>query len=171
MVDCCVACGTLLPLTIRIRLLLHSIVDEVDCCVLIPLLAATILSKNYRNFFLILLLYSGWLLRWFSPSPPPRTPYRISIDCCVVCVGWGGLSGLYLYVRRWIGSLCHRPSSVHLLAASAVFVTVMAAESPPATPKEVGEAFVMVLMRFGVDWVAMWRRPAWLFSFLVLGRW
>ena len=47
-------------------------------------------------------------------------------------------------------------------------VTALVAELPPQTPTPVSEAFVMVLVGFGVDWVAMWRRPAWLFSFFVV---
>ena len=56
-----------------------------------------------------------------------------------------------------------------LVLASAVMVTALVAESPPQTLTPVPEAFVMVSVGFGVDWVAMWGgRPAWLLSFLVV---
>ena len=44
------------------------------------------------------------------------------------------------------------PSSAHLCPASAVMVTATAAESTPPTPPSVAEAFVMVLVGFGVVW-------------------
>eukprot|EP00956_Cyclotella_meneghiniana_P038757 scaffold159639_cov36-Cyclotella_meneghiniana.AAC.2 len=43
-------------------------------------------------------------------------------------------------------------------------VTALVAELPPQTPTPVSEAFVMVLVGFGVDWVTMWGGAAWLFS-------
>ena len=39
----------------------------------------------------------------------------------------------------------------------AVFLTAMASESTPLTATPVAKAFVMVLVRFGGDWMAIWR--------------
>ena len=39
-------------------------------------------------------------------------------------------------------------------------MTAMAAESSKMTLPPVAEAFVMVLVGFGGDWVAIWRLPA-----------
>ena len=86
-------------------------------------------------FFAFLPLYSGWLLRCFNPFPPPLTPARIPIDCCVVCVGWCGLLWPLSFPTEV--KCVFFTSFVHLSMASAVIVTVVAAESMPPTPPPV----------------------------------
>ena len=44
--------------------------------------------------------------------------------------------------------------------ASAVIVTVVAAESMPPTPPPVAQTLVMVLVGFGMVGAAIWRLPA-----------
>ena len=51
-------------------------------------------------------------------------------------------------------------SSAQLLAALAVILTAVAAESTPPTPPPVAKAFVRVLIGFGVVGAAIWRLPA-----------
>ena len=51
-------------------------------------------------------------------------------------------------------------SFVHLSMASAVIVTVVAAESMPQTPPAVAKAFVRVLVGFGMVGAVIWRLPA-----------
>ena len=46
-------------------------------------------------------------------------------------------------------------SAGHLCSTSAVMVTATAAESPLTTPPPVAEAFVMVLVGFGVVWLGL----------------
>ena len=52
------------------------------------------------------------------------------------------------------------PPSVYLKAASAVFVTAMAAESAPTTLPLVAMTSVTVLVGFGGGQMAIWRLPA-----------
>ena len=51
------------------------------------------------------------------------------------------------------------PSSVGLWAVSAVISLIMAAESTPPTPPPVAEAFVTVVVEFGLGLTAIWRLP------------
>ena len=84
---------------------------------------------------------------------PPHTPVRIPIDCCVLvccCVASCGPSfpsGGEMSPRAVVGSLV--PS------LSAVMVTATVAESTPTTPPSIVEAFVMVLVGFGVVWLGL----------------
>ena len=109
-------------------------------------------------FFAFLPLDSGWLLYCFNPSPPPHTPPRIPIDCCVVFVGWCGLLWPLSFPTEV--KCVFFTSFIHLSMASAVIVTVVAAESMLLTPPPVAQTLVMVLVGFGMVGAAIWRLPA-----------
>ena len=99
----------------------------VDCCVVIvaPLLPPSAAFVRYcrsrrirlvvvfcfhrlrpRQFTIIVLFFAiipplfRLIVAYYSSLSTPHPPACIPIDCCVFCVGWCGLSGLYPSRRR-----------------------------------------------------------------------
>ena len=76
---------------------------------------------------------------------------------------------LLLHPEAIIRRLVLVPSSVDSWAVSAVIALMMAAESTTPTPPPVAEAFVTVVVEFGMDLTAIWRLPAMVGVVVVLG--
>ena len=88
----------------------HLFINPVGCCVCFPVIRAAMIARDewiHCLFFVELSIPLGWLLCCFKPSPPPRTPARIQIDCCVVFVVFVGPHGPCPSGRRWIVGPSH----------------------------------------------------------------
>ena len=106
--------------------------------------------------------FLAWLLLLIHILPPvihrPHPNWLLCcVCCCCCCCCCEPLLALAFLPEaiHWIGT-----SSVHLWTTSAVILIKTVAESPPMTPSLVAEAFVMVLVGFGGDWIAIRRLPA-----------
>ena len=110
------------------------------------LLCSPVVRRSHDNCHTTI-LYIGpflpsllWLIVAYNTSfPILHTPAHILIHCCVFCVVFVHLESIHQLI----------PSSAHLWAALAVFVTAAAAELAPSTRPPIAVMFVMGLVVVG----------------------